>query len=247
MTSSLGNLRMRLLHTATLAALATGAALAQAPIVNPGAPGAAPRSLGADEAIALARTAYTQADVQFLHAMIPHHQQALEMAALAKDRTNRKELLDAAGRIDASQKDEIEFMRGWLEERSETAPTAGAAAEHTAHAGAPAAPAPGGEHGAHGAFEMKGMATPEQMASLAAANATEFDRLFLELMMKHHQGAVEMVTKLTEQPGAAYEPALFEFTRDVTSEQNAEIERMNVLLTQLSADPRAFLNILLVE
>ena len=75
----------------------------------------------ADEAIALARTAYTSADVQFLQSMIPHHQQAIDMAALAKERTNRKELLDAAGRIDASQKDEIEFMQGWLEERNEQA------------------------------------------------------------------------------------------------------------------------------
>ena len=106
---------------AALAAFATAAALAQAPIVNPGAPGAEPRPLRADEAIALARTAYTSADVQFLRDMIPHHQQAIDMAALAKDRTNRKELLDAAGRIDASQKDEIEFMQGWLEERNEPA------------------------------------------------------------------------------------------------------------------------------
>ena len=83
------------------------------------------------------------------------------------------------------------------------------------------------------------MATPEQMAALAAASGTDFDRLFLELMIKHHEGAVEMVEELTEQPGSAYEPALFEFTRDVTNDQNAEIERMNALLVGLSADPRA--------
>ena len=85
------------------------------------------------------------------------------------------------------------------------------------------------------------MATPEQMAALAAANGTDFDRLFLTLMIKHHEGAVEMVADLTEQPGSAYEPALFEFTRDVTNDQNAEIERMNVLLVGLSNDPRATL------
>jgi hypothetical protein len=83
------------------------------------------------------------------------------------------------------------------------------------------------------------MATPEQMAALAAASGASFDRLFLELMIKHHEGAVDMVEALTEQPGSAYEPALFEFTRDVTNDQNAEIERMNVLLVGLSADPRA--------
>jgi uncharacterized protein (DUF305 family) len=218
----------RPLTAAVLAALA-GAAAAQAPIVNPGAPGAAPRELRADEAIALARTAYTRADVEFLQAMIPHHEQAIEMVALVEQRTNRKELLDAAGRIDASQKDEIEFMREWLAERNEQA--AGAAA--TAAAGHAAA------HSGHGSAAMKGMASPEEMAALAAANGAEFDRLFLTLMIKHHEGAVDMVEALTEQPGSAYEPALFEFTRDVTNDQNAEIERMNALLVGLSPDPRA--------
>ncbi len=223
------------LYGTTLAVLAA-AAVAQAPIVNPGAPGGESRSLRPDEAIALARTAYTSADVRFLQNMIPHHQQAIDMAALARDRTNREELLEAAGRIDASQKDEIEFMQSWLTERNE--PAAAAAADHAAHAitGAPAA-----DHVAHagGTSGMKGMATPEQMAALAAANGTDFDRLFLELMIKHHEGAVEMVEELTEQPGSAYEPSLFEFTRDVTNDQNAEIKRMNALLVDLSADPRA--------
>src|SRR5688572_16764223 len=153
----------RLLHplyAATLAALAGTAAVAQAPIVNPGAPGAAARTLNADEAIALARTAYTSADVQFLRDMMPHHQQAIDMAALAKDRTNRKELLDAAGRIDASQKDEIEFMQEWLEERNELA--AGAAnAATTDHAVHIASGAPAADHAAHSSSGMKGMATPE--------------------------------------------------------------------------------------
>jgi len=230
----------RLLHplcAAILAALAAGA-FAQAPIVNPGAPGAAPRALGPDEAIDLARTAYTAADVQFLRNMIPHHQQALDMAALAKDRTNRKELLDAAGRIDASQKDEISFMQGWLADRNEAATAP--AADHAAHA---AAAAPGAEHAGHAAPAahggMQGMATPEQMAALAAASGTDFDRQFLTLMIKHHEGAVHMVEELTEQPGSAYEPALFEFTRDATNDQNAEIKRMNALLVTLSGDARA--------
>ena len=241
----------RLLHPlcgAILAVLAATAAFAQAPIVNPGAPGSDPRRLDADEAIALARTSYTDADVRFLQAMIPHHEQAIEMAALAEDRTNRKELLDAAGRIDASQKDEIEFMQQWLAERNEPADAAAAgaaapAADHSAHTAAGTAGA-ATDHTAHAAaghavHAMKGMATPEQMAALAAANGTEFDRLFLELMIKHHEGAVEMVEELTDQPGSAYEPALFEFTRDVTNDQNAEIERMNALLVTLSPDPRA--------
>ncbi len=242
MTSPLSAKRplVHCLGGAALAALTT-AALAQAPIVNPGAPGTEPRPLRADEAIALARTAYTSADVQFLQAMIPHHQQAIDMAALAKDRTNREALLEAAGRIDASQKDEIEFMQSWLTERNEPAAEKGTdifspSAENKS---VPFSPPPGSNHAAHAGQHMKGMATPEQMAALAAANGTDFDRLFLELMIKHHEGAVEMVEALTEQPGSAYEPSLFEFTRDVTNDQNAEIERMNALLVDLSTDPRA--------
>jgi uncharacterized protein (DUF305 family) len=221
----------RSLSGAAITLLATSA-LAQAPIVNPGPPGSEPRALRADEAIALARTAYTSADVQFLRDMIPHHQQAIDMAALANDRTNRKELLDAAGRIDASQKDEIEFMQTWLAARSEPAPDATA---HSAHASHDAS----GASAANGTSRMKGMATPEQMAALAAAEGTDFDRMFLELMIKHHEGAVEMVEELLEQPGSAYEPTLFEFTNDVTNDQEAEIERMNALLIELSTDPRA--------
>jgi uncharacterized protein (DUF305 family) len=224
----------RLVHSLCMAPLAavSAAALAQAPIVNPGAPGAVPRALEPDEAIALARTAYTRADVEFLRAMIPHHGQAIEMVALVKDRTNRQELLAAAGRIDASQKDEIEFMQEWLAERNEQAlPAASGADAHATH----------DAHASHGMHAMKGMATPEEMAALAAATGAEFDRLFLTLMIKHHEGAVEMVEALTELPGSAYEPALFEFTRDVTNDQNAEIERMNVLLAGLSGDARAAL------
>ena len=77
------------------------------------------------------------------------------------------------------------------------------------------------------------------MAELAALQGTEFDRLFLKLMIAHHKGAVTMVKELLEQPGAAYDPVLFEFTNDVTNDQETEIERMNALLVGISSDPRA--------
>jgi hypothetical protein len=129
-------------------------------------------------------------------------------------------------------------MRKWLEEHNEPVAGAAGASDHAAHATAPATD-PSAHTAAPGAHRMKGMATPEQMAALAAANGTEFDRQFLMLMIKHHEGAVEMVEELIDQPGSAYEPALFEFTRDVTNDQNAEIKRMNALLVTLSADARA--------
>ncbi len=204
---------------------ASAAAVAQeVPIVQPGAPGQAPRVLSAEEAVQIADTRFAPVDVQFMRDMIQHHRQAVAMAALVKDRTNRQELLDVAGRIDASQADEIAFMETWLRERGQAAP--GPAAAHAMHA-------------MHDA--MPGMSTPEQMAALAAARGPAFDRLFLERMIDHHEGAVEMVEELHEQPGSAYDPTLFEFTNDVTNEQQAEIDRMSALLVGLSADPRSTL------
>ncbi|MBT8102956.1 MAG: DUF305 domain-containing protein, partial [Gammaproteobacteria bacterium] len=199
-------------------------ALAQPPIIQPGLPGDPSKELSADEAIEIADTSYSPADAQFMHDMIPHHHQALEMAALVADRTNRPELIDVAGRINASQGDEIEFMQQWLRERGERVP------DPTAH------------DAMHTHHTMAGMATPEQMAELAAAEGTDFDRLFLTLMITHHDGAVKMVEELLEQPGSAYDPVLLDFTSDITNDQTAEIERMNALLVSLSTDPRAGLS-----
>ncbi|MEJ2086390.1 MAG: DUF305 domain-containing protein, partial [Acidobacteriota bacterium] len=197
--------------------------IAQVPIIHPGAPGEPARELNAEEAIEIADSSYSPDDVRFMQDMIPHHYQARQMADLVAERTNRPELVEVAGRIDASQGDEIAFMQKWLSQRGESVP------EPTAH------------EGMHTDHKMAGMATPEQMAELAAAEGTAFDRLFLELMITHHEGAVKMVEELLEQPGAAYDPVLFEFTTDVTNDQNAEIERMNALLVRLSDDPRAAL------
>ncbi len=206
-----------------LAAVCVAPCLAQAPIIKPGAPGEPVRELDPEEAIAIADTSYSAADVRFVQDMIPHHHQALEMAALVNGRTNTQELIDASGRIEGSQKDEIAFMQGWLRERGERVPD------------------PNDHQAMHTDHSMAGMATPEQMAELAAAEGTAFDRLFLELMIAHHEGAVEMVEELLEQPGSAYDPVLFEFTSDVTNDQSTEIERMNALLAGLSTDPRAAL------
>jgi uncharacterized protein (DUF305 family) len=191
------------------------------PIVHPGAPGQPSRELSADEAIRIAVTRFSPQDVRFVQDMIPHHQQALEMSALAPARTNRPELLEAARRIEASQSGEIRFMKEWLAVRGQKVP------EPSQHAAM------------HLHHTMQGMASPEQMRALAASNSTDFDRMFLELMIRHHDGALKMVKALLEQPGAAFDPVLFEFTTSITNDQSAEIERMNVLLATLSSDPRA--------
>ena len=100
-------------------------------------------------------------------------------------------------------------------------------------------PDPTDHEGMHVDHRMAGMATPQQMEELAAAEGTNFDRLFLKLMITHHEGAVKMVEELLNMPGSAYDPVLFEFTTDVTNDQAAEIERMHALLITLSDDPRA--------
>lgn len=219
----------RLITTATTSAIALTlagcvATAEDVAIIQPGAPGEPTKTLSAEEAATIADTSYSQADVQFMQDMIPHHQQAVEMAALVEARTNSEGIVDIAGRIDASQADEIEFMRGWLTERGESVPGA--------HA----------HHGTHMSHEMMGMATPAQMAELAAAEGIAFDELFLTLMITHHDGAVNMVDDLLDQPGSAYDPVLFEFVNDIVNDQTAEIERMNVLLAGLSTDPRAGLS-----
>ncbi|MEE2893969.1 MAG: DUF305 domain-containing protein [Pseudomonadota bacterium] len=206
---------------ALAAALAAASAAAEVPIVQPGAPGEPARALSAQEAIEVADTSYSRDDVRFMQDMIPHHAQAVQMAGLVAARTNNPDIIDIAGRINAAQADEIAFMQGWLEARGEQAP-APSHAEHT-----------------HASHEMMGMATPEQMAELEASGSTDFDRLFLQLMIPHHEGAVSMVDDLLDQPGAAYDPVLFEFTSDIVNDQTTEIEIMNGLLVGLSDDPRA--------
>jgi uncharacterized protein (DUF305 family) len=215
----------RLLRNACAGVFLLGLAIAgtaqEVPIVQPGAPGQDARDLSADEAIDIADTSYSPDDVQFMQDMIPHHNQAVQMSALVPDRTNLPELRDVAGRIDASQQDEIEFMQQWLRERGEAVP------EPTAHSAM------------HTSHDMAGMASPEDMARLAELEGTEFDRLFLTLMIKHHEGAVKMVEDLLEQPGSAYDPVLFQFVTDIDNDQTSEIERMNAMLASLSVDARA--------
>lgn len=226
------NPRSTVLHPNILAlqialALALPAALlpslssAQTPIVNPGAPGEATRALSAEEAVAIAESSYSPADVTFMQDMIPHHHQATQMAALVKDRTNNPALVDLAERINGSQADEIAFMQEWLAERGENVPE------------------PSDHQAMHMHHDMAGMATPKQMAALAESEGTDFDSMFLNLMIRHHDGAITMVEDLMEQPGSAYDPVLFEFTNDITNDQAVEIERMNSMLVGLSEDPRS--------
>ena len=91
-------------------------------------------------------------------------------------------------------------------------------------------------------MKMSGMASDKDIARLEGLNGFEFDKLFLKLMINHHDGAIEMVDDLRDQAGTAYDPVLNEFISDLTNDQAIEIERMNNLLINLSSDPRANLS-----
>lgn len=225
---------------------ASGAWAQQAPLVQPGAPGQASRMLEGRDAARVADNRYSADDVKFMQDMIHHHGQATEMASLVAERTNTQALIDLAGRINASQADEIRFMQGWLSERGEDAPSpaptlpnAGAAADpHAGHHGAHHGH--GASHDAHAG--MAGMATAAQMSELAASRGEAFDRLFLQLMIAHHEGALKMVSDLFSRSGSAYDPILFRFANDVNNEQEAEIKRMTGLIREQSPDPRTNLS-----
>ena len=205
--------------------------LAAPPIVQPGAPGQPSRLISAEEAVALAGLRHSAADTRFMQDMIPHHQQALDMTVLVADRTARSEMMELARRIESSQSDEIDFMEKWLTDRGEALP----GRDWRAHVQPPS------DHHAHHHHHhtMQGMATIEQMEALAQARGHEFDTLFLELMIAHHDGALIMVEDLLEEFGSAYDPELFEFITDIKNDQQAEIERMTAMVRGFSPDPRS--------
>ena len=184
------------------------------PIVQPGAPGEPSRIITAEKATDLSRVRHTAADVGFMQGMIGHHAQALEMTALRPARSTSDLMRLLMLRIELSQADEIKLMEGWLKARGEEVPD------------------PHAHHGDHAAL-MPGMLTPEEMDRLLAAKGTEFDRLFLEFMIKHHEGALVMVERLFATPGAGQESDIFAFASDVVDDQRAEIERMAVMLKEL--------------
>ena len=188
-------------------------------IIQPGAPGKPSIILNQEEATNIANSSYTKADVNFLQGMIVHHDQAVLMSRLAEDRTNNKTIVDLAKRIESSQIDEINFMQSWLKERGENA-----SHDHLNH---------------HMHMKMMGMASEKQLKDLKNSKSTKFDRLFLSLMIAHHDGALEMVKDLKKYPGSAYDPILNEFVSDLVNDQGVEIERMNIIAVGLSDDPRA--------
>ncbi len=210
----------RLLASAliTLAAALSGCTSAPAaqtpPIVQPGAPGQSSRVVSPDAAARLQRPALSAADVKFMQGMIGHHAQAIEMTGLLATRTRSADMRKLAQRIEASQADEIRMMQEWLTRRGAELPS-----EHAHHGS--------------GAVLMPGMLTPDEMGRLAAASGPAFDQLFLEYMIRHHEGALVMVKELFAAPGAAQDSEIYAFASDVNADQRMEIGRMAAMFKEL--------------
>ncbi|MGW2448637.1 DUF305 domain-containing protein [Streptomyces sp. NPDC001494] len=154
--------------------------------------------------------AHNAQDVSFAQGMIPHHQQALEMAKLADGRASSARVKDLAARIEKAQDPEIRTMTGWLTAWGEQVPMAGM--DHSGHSGMTG---------------MAGMMSDDDMAALKKATGADFDSRFLSLMVEHHRGAVEMAG--TERTKGAYGPART-MAGDIVRAQNAEIREMERLL-----------------
>jgi uncharacterized protein (DUF305 family) len=192
----------------------------QVNVVQGGAPGEPSRRLSLEEAEAIASPPHTQADVDFMQGMIHHHAQALVMTSMVRDRSAGRDIPILARRIEVSQEMEVETMERWLRERGEEPPDA---EDHR------------NDHGGGGNL-MPGMVGHEELEKLAAADGREFDRMFLEYMIRHHQGALTMVRQLYEQEGGN-EAGIGVFVRHVESDQGIEINRMAGLLAAVDRHP----------
>ncbi|GAA2814926.1 DUF305 domain-containing protein [Saccharopolyspora taberi] len=160
---------------------------------------------------------HNQADVTFAQGMVPHHQQAIEMADQVPSRTSNPAVIGLADRIRAAQQPEIDKLNGWLSAWGASA-TGG-----TDHGGMDHG---GMDHGQMG-HDMGGMMSADDMAALERAQGPEFDRMWLQMMVEHHRGAVEMAgTELRDGQHAEAKA----MARQIVDSQQAEIDEMNALL-----------------
>ncbi len=185
---------------------------ATVPELQPGGPGEDTTTRDPGEPLEEPDAAHD--DVAFVQMMVLHHRQALDLARLVGDRTDNRELVQAAQRITAAQSAEILLMAQWLTERSVDVPAADADAGDYDHA----------EHGHAG---MQGLLTDERMDELADAEGPAFDRLFVEGMVEHHEGAIAMAEYVLSH---GTDPRVNELATDIVAEQGAEIARLQALL-----------------
>lgn len=184
----------------------------EARVLVPGGPGESAEVVEPGGTVELPRTGYSEAEIVFMERMIPHHSQALVMAELASERASDEQVRAIADRIRAAQTPEIRAMEAWLQERDLPVPSEEERNDHGAHQ------------------DMPGMASPLEMQLLEDAAGEEFDRLFLEYMIAHHEGALEMVQPALVE---SYDPTAGELARDVSVGQTVEIGLMREMLDRI--------------
>jgi uncharacterized protein (DUF305 family) len=172
--------------------------------------GSHPSASAADPA---ASGAFNQADVMFAQGMIPHHQQAVDMAEAAAGRASDQEIKELAQQIKKAQDPEIAVMRSWLRAWGE-----------------PESPGTGHSGGGHGHGGAAGMMSDEDMAALKAAEGRPFDRDFARMMIEHHNGAIEMA--MTERRDGRNADAR-KLAEAVIKGQSAEVDRLEGILDRL--------------
>ncbi|WP_082310592.1 DUF305 domain-containing protein [Nonomuraea sp. SBT364] len=181
-----------------------------APVIVPGSPGAHGRTAMPGERVGQGAATPAAADVRFAEGMIPHHRQALEMTGLVANRTRTPAVRRFADQIALTQQPEIDLMTGWLALIGRPAP-----ARH-----------------AHRGGDGYGMATEAELKALRAAEGGVFDRMFLQLMIRHHEGAVKMAG---EELAGGKDQRMRMMARDVYAGQSIEIARMRKTLAELPA------------
>jgi uncharacterized protein (DUF305 family) len=187
--------------------------------IEPGAGAVSPPTTSSPEGTDVAADVsaeHNEADVAFVQGMIPHHRQAIEMSELAADRAESEEVTALADQISAAQGPEIETMTTLLEAWGEEVP------EDTSMEGM--------DHGGTDAGGMSGMMTREQMEQLGAGEGADFDRMFLQMMISHHEGAIQMAQ--VEQ-GEGENSQAVELAEEIEAAQTEEIMQMQELLQSL--------------
>ncbi|MFG3371184.1 DUF305 domain-containing protein [Streptomyces sp. NPDC048156] len=164
--------------------------------------------------------AHNSADISFAKEMIQHHRQAVEMAELAEGRAASKDVKGLAAKIKGAQDPEIEKMSGWLTAWGEKVPADTSGMDHDM-----SSPMPEMDHDM--SSSMPGMMSAGDMDELKKASGGDFDKKFLAMMVKHHEGAVTMGR--TEKSDGKYGPAT-QLAADVVTAQTAEIEQMDKML-----------------
>ncbi|WP_203858134.1 DUF305 domain-containing protein [Plantactinospora mayteni] len=189
----------------TPSALPTSA-IGTAPVIQPGRPGEPAQVLRPDQLTPPPGARHNAADIRFVSMMVPHHEQALQMAALVPDRAGSTGVIAVADRIRAAQQPEVEVLRGWLRDRGLDSLLGGTGHDH-----------PG----------MHGMQSPEAITTLTATTGTDFDRMFVEMLSAHHQGAIAMAQEVLAN---GLDQQIRELARNIAFEQAVEVNRMREVL-----------------